>query len=267
MRSRVKSLPLRSHARSVEVRSSGRSEWLSCESVATKDETEAAREDVAERTGFRLARVKRKTTTEKTVEACSRVGMRTKLKLGRVCRLVASWQAQARRGKAKTKARRGEARRVGQGKAKAELESGSLASVLLVFCPPSSPVPEESSLASRRLSSPLSPLSYSLFPLVPSSSFSSCSSSPLSYPALRFRSSPRRQAFLLSSLPIPLVLFFLVLVLFSSFPRFPFFFLLLCPRASRKNFDVLPSLLPSRLFLLLLLPFHKARARPRLITL
>lgn len=165
MRSRVKSLPLRSHARSDEVRSSGRSEWLSCESVATKDETEAAREDVAEGTGFRLARVKRKTTTEKTVEACSRVGMRTKLKLGRVCRLVASWQAQTRRGKAKTKARRGEARRVGQGKAKAELESGSLASVLLVFCPPSSPVPEESSLASRRLSSPLSPLSSLSFPL------------------------------------------------------------------------------------------------------
>lgn len=31
----------------VEARSSGRPEWLSCESVATKDETEAAREDAA----------------------------------------------------------------------------------------------------------------------------------------------------------------------------------------------------------------------------
>lgn len=65
--------------------------------------------------GFRLVRIKRKTTTEKTVEACSRAGMRTKLKLGRVCRLVASWQAQARRGEtlrgaAKTVTRR-EARR------------------------------------------------------------------------------------------------------------------------------------------------------------
>lgn len=87
---------------------------LSQESVATKDETEAAREDAAEgRTGFRLARVKRKTTTKKTVEACSRVGMRTKLKLGRVCRLVASWQAQARQGEARQRRRQGEARRVG----------------------------------------------------------------------------------------------------------------------------------------------------------
>lgn len=92
----------------VEARSSGRPEWLSCESVATKDETEAAREDATVggpgekgRGGFRLARVKRKTTTKKTVEACSRAGMRTKLKLGRVCRLVASWQAQARRGEAR----------------------------------------------------------------------------------------------------------------------------------------------------------------------
>jgi len=168
------------------------------------------------------------------------------------------------------------ARRVGQGKAKAELESGSLASVLLVFCPPSSPVPEESSLASRRLSSFLpSPLSLSLSFLMFSSFFFSCSSSPLSYPALRLRRLHDVEQPFSSRLSryLTFFFFFLVLVLFSSFPRFPLlFFLLLCPRASRKNFDVLPAcrappLLTSRLFLFLLLPFHKARAHPRLITL
>lgn len=218
---------------SVEARSSGRPEWLSCESVATKDETEAAREDAAVGGsgggGFRLARVKRKTTTKKTVEACSRAGMRTKLKLGRVCRLVASWQAQARRGEtlrgaAKTVTRR-EARRVGQGKAKAELESGSLS---LPFC---------SFFACRRLRSPKSPpwllAAFPLPPFFPSHSLSffprflvlflfitsflsdasaSSSSTTSSLPSL---SSPDTFRFF----------FFLLLVLFSSFPRFlPFFF-------------------------------------------
>lgn len=188
---------------------SGRPEWLSCESVATKDETEAAREDACggKDEGFGLARVKRKTTTKKTVEACSRVGMRTKLKLGRVCRLVASWQAQARRDEArqKTKTRRDEARRVGQGKVKAELESGSLS---LPFC---------SFFARRRLRSPKSPpwlLAAFPLPLPPSllPSLSLFPSFPLPLPRAPHHLSPigasassflRRRAFLLSSHAIP----------------------------------------------------------------
>lgn len=222
--------------------------------------------------------------------------MRTKLKLGRVCRLVASWQAQARRGKAKDEGEEdeggggrggGEARRVGQGKAKAESSSRVLS---LPFC---------SFFARRRLRSPKSPpwllaafplsspppplphvltLSLSLSSLVPSSSFSSCSSSPLSYPALRLRRlhDVEPSSSLLSRYP-SFFFFFLVLVLFSSFPRFPFFSFSssVAPalRGRTLTYSLLaePPLLPSRLFLLLLLPFHKARAcplpSPRLITL
>ena len=97
MRSRQIALPLRLHARSDKARraTGDRNGSLLRERGNERRDRSVAREDAAARRegpGFRLARVKRKTTTKKT-EACSRVGMRTKLKLGRVCRLVASWQA------------------------------------------------------------------------------------------------------------------------------------------------------------------------------
>lgn len=121
-------------------------------------------------------------------------------------------------------ARRDGARDEVEGKAK--LESGSLASVLLVFCPPSSPVPEESSSASRRLSSLFSLPSYRFL----SQSLSALSSLFLSDSGI----SPIRFGFrslhdvefpsVLSSLPILLVSFFSSWTASSSRPSLALFF-------------------------------------------